>query len=59
MDVLEQLEEVKQGRLGQTCLILKPECLVFVVYLLWGSLSFMLSFIYLLIYIISIYMRSP
>lgn len=55
MDVPGQLEEVEQGRFGQTYLILKPECLIFVVYLLWESLAFMLSFIYLLIYIISIY----
>lgn len=34
MDVPGQLEEVEQGRLGQTYLILKYECLVFVVYLL-------------------------
>lgn len=55
MDVPGQLEEVEQGRFGQTYLILKPECLIFIVYLLWESLAFMLSFIYLLIYIISIY----
>lgn len=48
MDVPGQLEEVEQGRLGPTDLILKPECLVFVVYLLWGSLAFMLSSIYYL-----------
>lgn len=34
MDVQGQLEEVKQGRLEQTFLIVKPECLVFVVCLL-------------------------
>lgn len=56
MDVPGQLEEVEQGRFGQTYLILKSECLVFVVYLLWENLAFMLSFMYLLIYIISIYM---
>jgi len=49
MDVPGQLEEVEQGRWGQTYLIVKPECLVFVVYLLRGSLAFMWSFIYLLI----------
>lgn len=34
MDVQGQLEEVKQDRLGQIFLIVKPECLVFVVCLL-------------------------
>lgn len=47
MDMPGQLEGIEQGRLGQTYHILKHECLVFVVYLLWGSLAFMLSFIYL------------
>lgn len=35
MDVSGQLEEVKQGRLEQTFLFLKPECFVFVVCLLF------------------------
>lgn len=49
MDVPGQLEEVEQGRLGQTNLILKSGCLVFIVHLLWGRLAFMVRFIYLFI----------
>lgn len=49
MDVLGQLEEVEQGRLGQTNLTLKSGCLVCIVHLLWGRLAFMVRFIYLFI----------
>lgn len=58
MDVPGQLEEVEQGRFGQTYLILKPECLIFVVYLLWESLAFMLFYIFTYIYNLHIYMIS-
>lgn len=47
MDVPGQLEEVEQGRLGQTYLILKSGGLVFIVHLLWQSLSYILRLVYL------------
>jgi len=47
MDVPGHLEEVEQGRLGQTYLILKSEGLVFIVHLLWQSLSIILNLVYL------------
>lgn len=56
MDVPGQLEEVEQGRLGQTYLILKSGGLIFIVHLLWRSLSYILRLVYL--YVGKVFLRQ-